>query len=254
MDPVRVVLVGVGSLGMGVLGGLLGVGGGVFLVPWLVMAAGVGPREAVGVSLLCVIGTSAASSFVAGRSGGARLDVALRLEPFLVVGAVLASLVGGRLADRVLLLGFAGMLVVIAVLVVARTRLAGAPHPPGAPVERGGTVAALSFLSGAASGLFGVGGGVLVVPALVLVGRMPLREAAITSSLCLMTSAASAGAVHAAHGTLPIDVVALSLVGVLPGGVVGARLQRRVPERALEAGFLVLAVVVAAMTVHKALR
>jgi hypothetical protein len=253
VDVVTVAIVGIGSLGMGVLGGLLGVGGGVFLVPWLVMAAGVDPHAAVGVSLLCVIGTSAASSFVAGRSGTARLDVALRLEPFLVVGAVLASLLGGRIGDRPLLLGFAGLIVLIAVLVVVRTRLPGPPHAPGEPMARGRLVATLAFFSGAASGLFGVGGGVLVVPALVLAGRMPLKEAATTSSLCLMTSAAAAGAVHAANGALPLDVVGLALVGVLPGGVVGARLQPRVPDRVLEVAFVILAFVVAAMTIHKAL-
>ena len=94
MDVFSAATVTLGSLVMGMLGGLLGVGGGVFLVPWLVMAAHVGAREAVGVSLFCVIATSAASSYVAGRSGDARLDVSLRLEPFLVVGAVLVVAMG----------------------------------------------------------------------------------------------------------------------------------------------------------------
>jgi hypothetical protein len=253
MDAARVLVVSLGSLGMGVLGGLLGVGGGVFLVPWLVMAAGIGAREAVGVSLFCVIATSASSSFVAGRRGDARVDVSLRLEPFLIAGAVAASLLGARVADGPLLLGFAGFIVVVAVLVMLRVHFAGADGPPGLPVQRPGLVAVLAALSGAASGLFGVGGGVLVVPALVLVGRMPVKEAATTSSLCLMSSAAAGAAVHLSHGALPADVVALAVVGVLPGGLLGARWQRRVSPRTLERTFIALALAVAGLTAARGL-
>ncbi len=248
MDVVTVAVVSLGSFAMGILGGLLGVGGGVFLVPWLVMVAGLDARAAVGVSLCSVIATSAASSFVAGRRGEARLDVALRLEPYLIAGAVLASVVGVRVAEGPLLLGFAAFVVVVAGLVFLRGRRAGSERAPGLPVVRPGIVAGLAFVSGAASGLFGVGGGVLVVPALVLVGRMPLKEAATTSSLCLMSSAAAGAAVHLAQGTLPASSVALAVVGVLPGGIVGARLQRRVSARVLETTFVVLALLVAALT------
>jgi uncharacterized membrane protein YfcA len=63
-----------------------------------------------------------------------------------------------------------------------------------------------------------------------------------------MTTAAAGAAVHLAHGELPADVIALAVVGVLPGGLVGARLQRRVPARVLELAFVVLALAVAALT------
>ncbi|MBM4281437.1 MAG: sulfite exporter TauE/SafE family protein [Deltaproteobacteria bacterium] len=245
------VIVSVGSLAMGVLGGLLGVGGGVFLVPWLVMAAGVGAREAVGVSLLCVIATSAASSYVAGRRGDARLDVSLRLEPFLVVGALVASAMGVRVAEGPLLVGFAVFILIVAALVWVRGRFAGVERPPGLPVERHGIVNALAALSGAASGLFGVGGGVLLIPGLVLLGRMPVKEAATTSSLCLMSSAAAGAVVHLTQGGLPVDVVAIAVVGVLPGGLWGARLQQRVSARTLETTFMVLALAVAVLTALK---
>jgi uncharacterized membrane protein YfcA len=253
VDTAHLAIVSVGSLAMGVLGGLLGVGGGVFLVPWLVMAAGVGAREAVGVSLLCVIATSAASSYVAGRRGDARLDVSLRLEPFLVVGAVVASAWGVRVGEGPLLVGFAVFILFVAALVWVRGRFAGVERPPGLPVERPAFVSLLAALSGAASGLFGVGGGVLVVPGLVLVGRMPVKEAATTSSLCLMSSAAAGAVVHLAQGALPVDVVALAVVGVLPGGLWGARLQQRVSARTLETTFVVLALAVSALTAMKGL-
>lgn len=252
MDIAEAVIVVVGTFVTGVLGGLLGVGGGVFLVPFLVFFDVASAKAAVGISLACVICTSAVSSWVTGKTGDARLGTALRLEPALVAGAVAASALGARIDDGVLLVGFGVFILGIAGLLRARKHFAAADD---APWSRGrlAIIVTLAFFSGAASGLFGVGGGVLVVPALVLVGRIPLRAAAATSSLCLMTSAAAAAAVHHAHTALPTDVIALAIIGVLPGGFLGARLQRRTSEGKLEALFAVLAVVVAGLSFWRGL-
>lgn len=254
MTVVDVLVLVSGSFGMGVLGGLLGVGGGVFLVPFLVFAAGLSAKAAVAVSLCCVIGTSAAASAVGGRNGLARLDISLAIEPALVVGAVLASAVVGRVSDGAVMVGFAGLMAFIVVLMVVRRRRQPAHEAPG-PLSSGRMVAlsVAAFWSGAASGFFGVGGGVLVVPALVMIGRLPLKSAAATSSLCLMTSAACGGMVHWSSGILQPDVVAAALVGVLPGGFLGARLQRRVNDSVLEKVFVALAAAVIALSLYQGL-
>ena len=250
MDLTQALIVVVGSFGVGVLGGLLGVGGGVFLVPFLVMFDVAAPKMAVAISLCSVICTSAAAALVSGRSGVARLSTALRLEPALVAGAVVASLFGVRVDDGALLVGFGILILFIAVLIRARRRFAAADDAPWSPARLALEVV-LAFFSGAASGLFGVGGGVLVVPTLVLVGRWPLKAAAATSSLCLMTSAAAGAAVHHGHAPLPVDVVAAVIVGVLPGGFAGARLQRIASDAVVEVVFIALAVVVAALSIWR---
>ncbi len=252
MDPAQAAVVVVGSFATGILGGMLGVGGGVFLVPFLVFFDVAAPKTAVAISLACVICTSAAASLISGRSGEARFSVALRLEPPLVLGAVAASLLGTRVDDGALLVGFGAFILVIAALLRARRRFGNVDEIPWT-TARLLLILVLAFFSGAASGLFGVGGGVLVVPALVLVGRLPLKAAASTSLLCLMTSAAAAAAVHHAHEPLPVDVVAAALVGVLPGGLLGARLQKKTSESVLEALFLLLAVVVAGLSFWRGL-
>ena len=249
MDAISSLLIVAGSLGVGVLGGLLGVGGGVFLVPFLVFVAALGPKEAVAASLCCVIGTSAAASLITGKSGLSRLDIALRLEPALVIGAVLTSVLAVGVADGAVLIGFGVLLVVIVGLVIARSHAVADLRPWS--LWRWLALLTGGFCSGAASGLFGVGGGVLVVPVLTLIGRMPLKTAAATSSLCLMTSAACAALVHWSHGTLRVDVVAAALLGVLPGGVLGARWQRRVDERVLQATFFFLAAIVAGLSIWR---
>ncbi len=238
---------------MGILGGLLGVGGGVFLVPFLIFAANLPPKEAVAVSLCCVIGTSASASRAAARSGAARLDLALALEPPLVVGAVTASLLAARVNDGVVLVGFALMMAgIMALMVIRRRSTVGADVVPLSRSRVLGLGAA-AFGSGAASGLFGVGGGVLVVPALTLVAKLPLKTAATTSSLALMTSAACGGMVYFANGLLRADVVGIAIAGVLPGGFLGSKLQRRVPDPALEAMFLLLGAVVVVLTLVRGL-
>ena len=253
MDLTQALIVVVGSFAVGVLGGLLGVGGGVFLVPFLVLFDIATPKMAVAISLCCVICTSAAAALVSGRNGLARMSTALKLEPALVAGAVIASLLAVRVGDDTLLVGFGLLILFIAVLIGVRRRFAAPTDAPWSKA-RHGVVLALAFASGGASGLFGVGGGVLVVPTLVLVGRWPLKAAAATSSLCLMTSAAAGAAVHHAHAPLPVDVIAAVIVGVLPGGVLGARLQRVTREAVLEGVFIVLAVVVAGLSVWRGLQ
>jgi uncharacterized membrane protein YfcA len=246
-----------GSFGMGVLGGLLGVGGGAFLVPFLVFAAGLSAKAAVAVSLCCVIGTSASASAVGGRYGLARLELSLAIEPPLVIGAVAASAVLGHVGDKVVLVGFAALMSLIVVLmVIRRRRVSATAADSGGELSPGRMVAmaTAALFSGAASGFFGVGGGVLVVPALVMIGRLPLKAATATSSLCLMTSAACGGMVHWSSGILQPDVVAASMVGVLPGGFLGARLQRGLNDLLLERIFVALAAIIIVWSLIQGLR
>jgi uncharacterized membrane protein YfcA len=274
-------LVALGSFAVGVLGGAFGIGGGVFLVPFLVFAASLRPIEAVGVSLFCIIGTSAGSSSVTIKNGEANVGLALLLEPGLVIGAVLASVFAQRIADRSLLTAFAAMLVVTGLIMVAQSFRARSsaprhheavpsPQKPAPPSpwqflagvtgddatayqpRRPIAMALLTPLAGAAAGLFGIGGGVITAPLVVLVGGVPIRATAATTSLSLMVSAAAAAAVHLAHGTVPPAVVAASLIGVIPGGMVGARVQRRLPERAMRVVFALLAVGLALSLVRRA--
>lgn len=261
---VLAVVTALGSLAVGVVGGAFGVGGGIFLVPLLVWT-GLRPVEAVGVSLFCVIGTSAGASSVALKNGEANLGLSLLLEPFLLIGAVGAGLVAPHVGDAELLYAFAALLLLVAVTTALRGRGAAAVPPTGEPgmfdgassgvayrPQRRGALPPAMLAAGVASGLFGIGGGALVVPLLSQVARLPMRAATATSTVSLMVTAGAAGAVHLAHGTVPLDVVAWALLGVIPGGLVGARLQSRLSDRALRAVFALLALLVAVSVVARA--
>jgi uncharacterized membrane protein YfcA len=269
MDPALLTVVG--SFGVGVIGAALGVGGGVFLVPFLALFAGLRPIEAVGISLFCVIGTSVGGASRALRSGQANLPLALTLEPIMLAGAVASAMVAHKLSDAWLLGGFGVLMLFIGGLFLRRG--AGEPDAEvddespgtfdGVTFDPDGTrtryrprrVPALLGLvatTGAASGLFGIGGGVLNVPWLTLVARVPMRAAAATSVLTMSVTGAAAGAVHLSHGTVPVALIGASLLGVMPGGMIGARLRARLPEASLRLGFAGLTFVVAVLTFRRA--
>lgn len=263
-----------GSFVVGILGALLGVGGGTFLVPFLVLVAGLPPVEAVGISLFCVIGTSVGAASSALKHGQANLGLALSLEPVLVLSSVAGSLAAQRMGGGLLLGLFALMMLGISALFF-RLWHKGQPLPPVAPTEppllvdgsvpepggaeplryrpqRRGLVALLMGLTGASSGLFGIGGGAVNVPLLSVLGRVPLRAATATSTLTLSVTGAAAGAVHLAHGSVRGALVGVALLGVVPGGMLGARLQRLLPEQTLRLLFACLALLVAVLTFRRA--
>lgn len=263
-----------GSFVVGILGALLGVGGGTFLVPFLVLFANLEPVEAVGISLFCVIGTSVGAASSALKHGQANLGLALSLEPILVVSSVVGSLAAQRMSGALLLALFALMMLGISGLFFRLWRRdrpttpvqptgpalivdGGLPEPGGGePLryrpQRRVLVATLMGLTGMSSGLFGIGGGTVNVPLLTMLGRVPLRAAAATSVLTLSVTGAAAGAVHLAHGSVPGALVGVALLGVVPGGMIGARLQRLLPEQMLRLLFACLALLVAVLTFRRA--
>ncbi len=257
----------VGSFFVGVLGGTLGVGGGVFLVPFLVFTTSLRPIEAVGLSLFCVMGTSIGGAGRALSRGDVNVGLGLWMELFMLIGTVAASIAAQKVSDAALMYGFAVLMLGVGAAFIFRAVKAGAVSfeaPAGAPslldgcvldkegnpihyrAQRRWALAVLTCGTGAASGLFGIGGGVLNVPFLTFVGRVPLAAAAATSTFTMAATGAAGAAIHLAHGTVPAGLICASLLGVIPGGRVGARLRERLPARVLTILFASLACAVAA--------
>ncbi len=268
----EVVITFVGSFVVGILGGLLGVGGGVFLVPFLVTVADLRPVAAVGVSLFCVIGTSLGGTTQALDAGRPNVPLAVFLETFMIIGSVAASFAAQRIEDGALLAGFAAMMFMLAVVFfLRRNAVEGdsivAPDEPrrfgddtyqnpdreivAYRPQRLGLLGVLMLFTGSASGLFGIGGGSLNVPLMTLFGKVPLRVATATSTLTMSVTGAVAGLVHLLHGTVPAALIGASLLGVLPGGRFGASFQRHLSVRTLRLAFAALAVVVGVATLMK---
>jgi len=233
-----------GGTAAGVFGSLLGLGGGVLIVPLLTLVFGLELREAVGVSLVSVIMTSSVAAGVYLERHTADLRLGMRLELFTAIGALIGGSIAFLLSERLLALLFAGLLIYVAVSML-RARTPAAPAgPPGEPETyevrnmRLGVVGATG--AGVLSALLGVGGGIVKVPLMHLGMGVPLRVATATSNLMVGITAAASAVIYVIHGGVDPYVAGPTVIGVFLGASIGSRISHRVDVRVLR--FLFVAV------------
>jgi uncharacterized membrane protein YfcA len=263
-------LLAAGGFGAGVFGSLLGLGGGILIVPLLTVGFGVPFREAVGVSLVCVIVTSSAAAGVYLERHVANLRLGMLLELFTATGALIGGLVAFLLPERVLAGLFALLLAYTAISMLRRGRVAApaalpvaddlgtaddlgaadaAPDPaPAAFVDtlggsdyrprRLGVGAAGSLGAGVVSALLGVGGGIVKVPLMHLAMGVPLKVATATSNLMIGVTAAASAVVYLLRGGIDPYVAGPTAVGVFAGAMVGSRIASRIDVRLLRLLFV----------------
>jgi uncharacterized protein len=236
----------------GLFGGLLGLGGGAVVVPALIfvfsslgMSSDWVSHQAVGTSLVTVIGTGLAATLAHHRRGAVRWGLVLALVPGILAGAGLGSILAGLLPELWLRRVF-GLFLLYTGL---RMLLAGSGAAPADAPLPGRLVSALVGLGiGTLSALVGIGGGTLTVPFLVRHG-VPMRGAVATSSACgvPIAVAGSLGFVISGWGRdgLPAGSIGfvywpaavLVLVASMPLAPVGARLAHRLPVKVLKRVF-----------------
>ncbi len=226
-------LLALGAAG-GFLGSVLGLGGGVVLVPGLTLLFGLPLREAVAVSLAGIAATSAAAAANYLDDGRVDVPLALRLETPAVAGAVAAGLAAHLVPEALLYLAFA-LVVLYAAAAMTDLTSGGRTDPAAAPgeVRRIGIGAAASGGAGVASALLGIGGGVAKVPILHLVMGVPLQVATGTSAFMVGMTAAAGGWIYWLRGDLAVLAAAPVALGVLVGSHLGSLTSGRIPDRAL---------------------
>ncbi|WP_101255925.1 sulfite exporter TauE/SafE family protein [Streptomyces barkulensis] len=219
------------ALLVGVSLGLLGGGGSILTVPLLVYVAGMDAKEAIATSLFVVGVTSAVGMINHARGGRVRWRTGVLFGAAGMVGAYVGGLIGGNIPDVVLLIAFAVMMIVTAAAMLRGRRDVdpGKAHkqlPVGRVLLDGAAV-------GLATGLVGAGGGFLVVPALALLGGLPMPVAVGTSLLVIAMKSAAGFAGYLS--TVQIDwTLTLAVTGsAIVGSLAGARLAGRVPAAVL---------------------
>lgn len=225
------------ALLIGVSLGLLGGGGSILTVPILRYVLGLEAHQAIALSLLIVGITSAAALVPHARRGRVRWRTGAVFGLSGMAGAFTAGRIAHRVPPGVLLAGFAVMMFATAFAMLRSCRTARThrtEQPRELPIAK---VLLEGFAVGAVTGLVGAGGGFLVVPALVLLGGLPM-ELAVGTSLVVIAMKSFAG-LAGFLGHTPVDFalgIALSASAVL-GSVAGSLLMRRIPALALRAGF-----------------
>jgi hypothetical protein len=232
------------------MGAMLGIGGGIVLVPLLTLGFDLPMEEAVPASLLCVVASScgAASSYLQQKLCDVRL--ALSLEVATVGGALAGGAVAGLLSPTILGVTLGAFLLCtgtqLLVVRLPETPVGEAYRPANYPLGMTG-----SFLAGGLSALLGVGGGPLKVPLMTFGMRVPFKVATATSNLMIGVTAAASVAGYALRGHLHLGLVAPLVVGVLAGATVGTRLMPKVPVALLKKLFALVLLGIAAQLLWK---
>jgi uncharacterized protein len=262
------------SISAGFLGSLLGLGGGIIVVPVLTLIFGIDIRYAIAASLISIIATSsgAAASFLKDHLTNLRLAVLLELGT--VAGAITGFLISYAINSSWLFLLFGGFLFFSAIMMF---RKKGDPHseidhPWSQKLNLSGTYPATDgktisykvanvpfglfcmYLAGILSALLGIGSGIFKVMAMDGAMKLPMKVSSATSNFMIgVTAAASAGA-YFVKGDIRPEIACPIAIGIIIGSWIGAKVMTRMPATQIRKIFVVVLIVVSVQMIIKGLR
>jgi uncharacterized membrane protein YfcA/uncharacterized membrane protein len=274
--PGVVLLVFIGSVVAGLLGSLVGLGGGVLIVPLLTIGFGFPISFAIGASIISVIATSSGAAAAYVRDHLTNLRVGMFLEVATTTGAICGAFLAALLAPGVLGIIFGVILLIsVAPLVVkigeelpqgvTNDHLANALSLASSyPDQRLGREVsyqvtrtpfglAMMYLAGLISGLLGIGSGTFKVIAMDTLMRLPLKVSTTTSNFMIGVTAAASAGIYFSRGDIPPLLAAPVALGILLGALLGARLLPHLSNKMLRIIFVpVLVVAALEMILHGA--
>jgi uncharacterized protein len=255
------------AAGAGTLGTMLGLGGGIFLVPILSLVFDVPLTSAIAASAIAVVANSVSGSRVYLNARYTNVRLAYVLLVPTATGAIVGGVIATSIPQTLLKVIFATLLISVAYIMLRRR------NPGAVAVERtrspdplrlagryvdGPASDVVSYvpvriyrslpiasLGGVASGMFGIGGGPITVPLMNLVMRMPVKAAASTSSFMVGMTAASSAFIYYSRGHVDPAVTIISMAGIIVGARIGARLASRIRPQLLVVIFVVVLTVLA---------
>jgi uncharacterized membrane protein YfcA/uncharacterized membrane protein len=267
-------LIFAGSLVAGLLGSLVGLGGGILIVPLLTLVFKLPITFAIGASIISVIATSSGAAAAYVRDHLTNMRVGMFLELATTVGAMSGAFLVGLLAPGILAVIFGVVLLISAIPLIFRI---GEELPQGVKNDRwanrlnlastypdkcmGQDVSyqvthtplglGMMYIAGLISGLLGIGSGTFKVLALDALMRLPLKVSTTTSNFMIGVTAAASAGIYFSRGDIPPLVAAPVALGVLVGALLGARLLTHLSNKTLRLVFLPVIVISAVeMVLH----
>lgn len=261
LDAWLIIGIGVGALFAATFGSMLGLGGGVFLVPILTLFLDIDPRIAVGASAICVVTNSVVGSTVHIKSGFTNLRMAMLLQITTATGAIIGALIALKVNANAITVVLGLVLIYSAISMLRQRRTVPPPPPPDAPdpwalrasyddpatrgtveyiPQRMQTGMAVSGGAGVLSGMLGIGGGAIQVPLMNLLMKVPVKAAAGTSSFMVGLTAVATAAVFYSHDQIDPRVVVPAMVGIFTGARLGSQITRRIQTQRLVIVFVIV--------------
>ncbi|HVT30701.1 MAG TPA: sulfite exporter TauE/SafE family protein [Lacipirellulaceae bacterium] len=249
----------------GLLGSLLGLGGGIIVIPALTLLFGIDIKYAIGASIVSVIATSSGAAAAYVREGMSNLRVAMFLEMATVSGAITGAYVAKVISGHWLFIIF-GVVLAYSAVVMFRKRHEQITNPAAmrpAPwadflqlsstyydaatetlvayrVVRARVGLLLMYIAGTFSGLLGIGSGSLKVPAMDIAMQMPIKVSTATSNFMIGVTAAASAGVYFMGGYIVPFIAAPVAVGVLLGAMIGSHLLGRLQSSTIRTVFVVV--------------
>ncbi len=240
----------------GFLGSLLGVGGGIILVPLLVLIFHIPIHFAIGTSIMTVIATSSMAGSFQLERGTVNIRLGMLLEVATALGALFGGLIAGVIPGSTLTVLFGAILPPIAILMwrkgngLARN---GVPeheyHLRRLPVAMG-----LSVGAGTISGLLGIGGGIIKVPAMTIFCGVPARIATATSTFMIGVTAVASAFLYFGRGQIRPALTGVVVLGVLAGSAAGTQVGRRLRSHQVIRLFAILMLAAAVQMIFRGVR
>lgn len=258
--------------GTGLVGAMLGLGGGIFLVPMLTLAFDVPFRTAVAASLISVIATASVTSTVNLGRGLVNFRLGMSLEIATTIGGLTGGLLAALLAPKYLFTTFGLTLAAMGLIMASRSGRRNVIADLdvdagllGGRLDEGGRTYVYrlrrvplafgaSLLAGSISGLLGLGGGIIKVPILNSFCGIPIKVATATSAFMIGVTAAASAFVYYGRGDVDFRLAAAIALGALPGSLAGARLAHAVQARSLKVFMAAVLLVVGGQMAVKGLR
>lgn len=228
--------------------GLIGGGGSILTVPILVYLLAVGPHEAVAMSLAVVGATSLFGSYLHYRQDNVDLKGGILFGSAGIIGAFLGSPLTKLVSPEILLLAFGILMLVVAASMIWRNRRS-IDEPAHKPHLAQAILAGLGV--GVLTGFLGVGGGFLIVPALVFFGGLTMKKAIGTSLFVIFLNCVAGLMGHLGQGVFDWTLTAVVMGLAVAGAIVGTMLSRRIAAHRLQRIFAVLVLGVGAFLVVK---
>lgn len=250
------------------LGTMVGMGGGTFVVPILVVALGIDVRAAIAAGAICVVLTSLKGSETYLKEGMVNLKLAMVLEISTIVAAVIGAMFVIFAPEAALKVIFGLVLGLTGIAMIAdpkgRKSVRSGADPLGLedsfdrPAKSGEknyvpqkirSGVGLNSLAGLTAGMLGIGGGAVQVPIMNKLMKVPMHAAVATSTFMVGLTAVVSALIYTGAGLVDVAVTVPAMAGILIGSAMGSKLGTKVPEKALKNILIVVLFVLAVMMV-----
>ena len=264
------------SILAGFIGALFGLGGGILIIPFLTLVEGIPAPLAIGASIVSVVATSSSSAATYVRDHLTNIRLGIFLELGAVAGAITGAFVAIFVPASALFILF-GILLLYATVVIVRARKVDVPA--GVVPDRTARALALggeyedqslhevlkyevtrtpltlliTYFAGVVSGLLGIGGGLIKVPTMNLVSKVPIKVASATSNFMIGVTAAASSSVYLLRGDVHPLLAGPLIVGVAAGAIIGTRVLKITPPIRVKVALGVLLASISILMILKGL-